>query len=109
MSGKNSICPTYPAAVKYPENELVHLYEIRDTLSKLFNGKKPACKALCLSASHWSRLGKLANDEPLKQGRHRGKSAGELRDASESELLEARNIACNFIESYLLYLDANKV
>jgi hypothetical protein len=103
-----SLLASYKAAVNDPENELVHLYEIRDALSKLFKGEKPARDALALSTSDWSRLGQLANSEPLKQGRHRGKSAGELRDATESELSEARNIASNFVESYLVYLDVNK-
>jgi hypothetical protein len=61
-----------------------------------------------LNATDWSRLGRLANSEPLKQGRHRGKSAGGLRDASESELVEARNIARSFVEAYLMYLDKNR-
>lgn len=100
-----SLLVSYKAAVNDPENELVHLYEIRDALSKLFKGETPARKTLGLSASEWSRLGLLANNEPLKQGRHRGKSAGELRDASEKELVEARNIARNFVEAYLVYLD----
>jgi len=100
-----SLLSSYKAAVNDPDNELVHLYEIRDALSKLFSGEKQARNALRLKASEWSRLGQLANSEPLKQGRHRGKSAGELRDASEEELTEARKIARSFVESYLVYLD----
>jgi hypothetical protein len=104
----SSLLSSYKSAVNDPENELVHLYEIRDALSKLFKGETPARNALGLSASDWSRLGQLANSEPLKQGRHRGKSAGELRDATENEISEARSIARNFVESYLVYLDANQ-
>ena len=100
-----SLLASYKAAVNDPDNELVHLYEIRDALSKLFSGEKEAHKALKISASEWSRLGQLANSEPLKQGRHRGKSAGGLRDASEEELTETRKIARNFVEAYLVYLD----
>jgi hypothetical protein len=103
-----SLLASYQAAVNDPENELVHLYEIRDALSKLFKGEAPARTALGLGASEWSRLGQLANTKPLKQGRHRGKSAGELRDATESELAEARIIARTFVEAYLVYLDGNK-
>lgn len=102
-----SLLDSYKAAVNDPENELVHLYEIRDALSKLFTGETRARKALGLSSSEWSRLGQLANNEPLRQGRHRGKSAGELRDASDDEIFEARNIARNFVEAYLVYLDEN--
>jgi len=80
-----SLLSSYKSAVNDPENELVHLHEIRDALSKFFKDKKQARDVLGLSASDWSRLGQIANSEPLRQGRHRGKSAGELRDATESE------------------------
>ncbi|TET88908.1 MAG: hypothetical protein E3J96_02200 [Sulfurovum sp.] len=99
-----SLMASYKAAVNDPDNELVHLYEIRDALSKHFLDEKSARKALNLKKADWSYLGKLANDEPLKQGRHRGKSIGELRDATEKELDDARNIARKFIEAYLIYL-----
>jgi hypothetical protein len=35
----------------------------------------------------------------LKQGRHRGKKVGNLRDATEGELNEARSIARFVVES----------
>ena len=100
-----SILTSYKAAVTYPDNELVYLYEIRDALSSRFAGEGAARSTLGISNSKWSRLGKLANDEPLRQGRHRGKKIGELRDATESELKEAREIARNMIEAYLEYLE----
>lgn len=100
-----SLLASYKAAVYDPENELVHLYEVRDALVKLFTGEKLARKELGLSAPDWSRLGHLANNKHLKQGRHRGQSAGELRDATLDELKEARIIARNFVEAYLVYLD----
>ncbi|MCK5237112.1 MAG: hypothetical protein KAR06_09010 [Deltaproteobacteria bacterium] len=96
---------SYNAAVNDPNNELVHLYEIRDALSTLFSDGKKARKELGLSVTKWNRLGTLASREPLKQGRHRGQSTGKLRDASEKELTEARDIACDFIEAYWVYLD----
>ena len=96
---------SYSAAVGDPNNELVHLYEIRDALSKYFGSETEACEELGLSRKSWSRLGKLSNNEPLNQGRHRGKGAGELRDATEEELQEARKISRCFIEAYLVYLD----
>lgn len=100
-----SLLKSYKMAVTDPINELVHLYEIRDALAKKFNGEKPTQKALNISSTQWSRLGQLANNEPLKQGRHRGKSLGKLRDASEAELKEARNITRGFIEAYLEYIE----
>lgn len=103
-----ALLASYKAAVSDPDNELIHLYEIRDALSQLFEGERASRAALGLRAAEWSRLGQLANNEPLKQGRHRGKSAGELRHATEGELLEARSIARNFVEAYLRYLDKQK-
>ncbi len=103
-----SLLASYQAAVNDPENELVHLYEIRDALSKLFKGEVPARKALGLGVSEWRRLGQLANDEPLKQGRHRGKSAGELRDATESEPAEARIIALLLLKlTWFIWMETN--
>lgn len=103
----DSLVSSYKSAVNDPDNELVHLYEIRDALSKSFSGEANARQALGISSSDWSRLGQLANSEPLKQGRHRGKSAGELRDATSDELTEARRIARSFVEAYLRYLCAS--
>ena len=96
---------SYNASVNDPNNELVHLYEIRETLSKKFGGETVTREALGISRNEWSRLGQLANKEPLKQGRHRGKDVGQLRDATEGELKEARTIARALIEAYLKYLD----
>ena len=100
-----SLLNSYKAAVNDPNNELVHLYEIRDTLSKKFGGENAACQALNISAAQWSRLGQLANNEPLRQGRHRGKNPGALRDATEAELTEARDITRQFVEAFLEYLE----
>ena len=59
---------------------------------------------LNISKNEWSRFGKLANDEPLYEGRHRGENVGQLRHAAESELEEARTIARKMILAYLEYL-----
>lgn len=103
-----SLLNSYKMAVSEPNNELVHLYEIRDALSRRFGGDSAACHALNISSQQWSRLGLLSNHEPLKQGRHRGKNPGALRDATESELMEARQIARTFVEAYILYLERSK-
>ncbi len=96
-----SLLKSYNAAVNDPDNELVHLYEIRDALITRFGRESKALKALGITSTQWSRLGELANDAPLRQGRHRGKKVGVLRDATEAELNEVRNIARRLIESYL--------
>lgn len=103
-----SILHSYNEAVNDPDNELVHLYEIRDAIAKHFRGELAAKSVLGISGTQWSRLGKLANDEPLKQGRHRGKNPGVLRDATEGELREARSITRNLVEAYLDYLEGLK-
>ncbi len=92
------------AAVRDPDNELVHLYEIQEALRMRFGSGLAARAALGISSSQWSRMGRLCNDEPLKQGRHRGAAAGMLRDASRGELTEVREIALAMIEGYLRLL-----
>ena len=98
-----TLLASYDASTRDPNNELVHLYEIRESLAACFGGETETRTALGLSVSEWSRLGQLCNSEPLRQGRHRGKSVGSLRDATEAELTEARSIARSMIKAYLNY------
>ena len=99
---------SYQASVSDPDNELVHLYEIRDSLASNFGSKKSAVSQLNISNKQWNVIGELANHSPLKQGRHRGKSVGSLRDAEVTELEEARKSVVILVEKYLEYLDANQ-
>ncbi len=87
-------------------NCLVHLYEILDALSLKFGGKTPAINALSLPSSQWSELGRLANHEPLQEGRHRGKMVCSLRPATTVELDRCKTIASSFIVEYLQYLES---
>jgi hypothetical protein len=87
-----------------PDNELVYLYEIRDALGARFGDEMKTRAALGVSGADWKRLGGLCNDEPLRQGRHRGKKGTALRDATHGELEEARTIARSMIEKYLRWL-----
>lgn len=100
---------SYNASVEYPENELVYLYDIRDALAAKFSGEKNIIDILNITKSDWSNLGRLANDEPIIQGRHRGKKAPDLRSATSEELEEVRTISKKFIEAYLNYLESQKV
>jgi hypothetical protein len=84
---------------------LVHLYEIRDALKTKFGGDGETRDALAISRKTWSRFGNLADHEPLRQSRHRGIHTGTLRDATKSELNEARDIARGMIEAYGRYLE----
>ena len=104
----SALLNSHRAAVRDPDNELVHLYEIREKLSKRFGGELAARSALGIALSAWSRIGQLCNNEALQQGRHRGKSVGDLRDATDAELMEVRGIARSMIEAYLQYLERLK-
>jgi hypothetical protein len=97
---------SYVTSASDANNELVHLYEVRESVSTAYGGEAPARAALSISKGNWSRLGQLCNDEPLRQGRHRGKKFDALRDATEAELSEARDIARQMIEAYLQYRDS---
>ncbi|HKK61195.1 MAG TPA: hypothetical protein VJ951_01465, partial [Bacteroidales bacterium] len=101
----NHMLGSYHASVSDPDNEFVHLYEIRDSLANRFGSKKSAISQLDISTKKWDEIGRLSNYYPLKQGRHRGKSVGSLRDADTSELERARKSAVYLVERYLEYLD----
>lgn len=102
-----SILLSFEKSLKNPETALVHLYEIRDALATKFSGEAKAKRELGITSAQWKRLGQLANDEPFKQGRHSGVHIEDLRDATKSELEEARNIAIKMVIAYLEYLARN--
>jgi hypothetical protein len=92
----HALLQSYNAAVNDPANELVHLYEIRDALAKHYGEDAEANRRLGVSEKDWKRLGNLANNAPLKEGRHRGKHSN-LRHATAAELDDARRIARELI------------
>lgn len=96
---------SYQKSVNDPDDELVHLYEIRDCLSKKFGSKKNAISNLRINEKEWDEIGKIANNLPLNQGRHRGKFVGNLRNAENAELEKARKSIVCLIEKYLDYLE----
>ena len=96
---------SYNMSVNEPKNELVYLYEILEAASKKFEGKRKALAELQITDDEWSSLGRIANELPYTQGRHRGRNPGILRKAEESELKRAREIAVKIVENYLIYLD----
>jgi hypothetical protein len=100
-----AVLKSWDQSISDPDNELVHLYEIRDSLAKAFGGEQQARAKLNISDKKWKRLGRLCNDEPLRQGRHRGRKFENLRDATQAELTEARNMAREMIEAYLHFRD----
>jgi hypothetical protein len=94
-----ALLESYDAAVSHPTSELVHLYEILDALGSYYGGKEKARRKLQIPKREWQRLSGLANDEPLKEGRHRG-SHSNLRHATTGELDEAREIASHLIKAF---------
>ena len=102
------ILKSYQKSVIDQEDEFVHLYEIRDALSAKFGGENNAKKKLEITNNEWKVIGELANNRPLKQGRHRGKSVGALRAAAPSELEAARKSAAYLIERYLIFLEKTR-
>jgi len=99
------ILDSFDASIRYPGNELIYLYEVWEAVQTKFRGERKARRALGLSRIDRSMLTNLADREPINQGRHRGKFAGRLRNATSAELDEARRIARDIIKLYLAYLD----
>lgn len=103
-----SVLRSFRASINDPGNSLIHLYEIEDALKKEFCNRDRVLTALNMSGAKWDRLHKLANDEPLKEGRHRGSFVGELRNVTKEELEGARKIAQEMIHKYLRYLQQGR-
>jgi hypothetical protein len=99
---------SYSAAVRDPADELVHLYEIRESAVQRFGDGAHTVSQLRLGKNAWSRFGQLCNILPLTQGRHRGKSKEALRAASEDELAEARAFAATIIETYMKFAETGR-
>jgi hypothetical protein len=93
----------YQAALRDPDKELVHLYDIWEGIVKAFGGRRAAAKQTL--GIEEGRLSRLANNEPLKQGRHSGQHLHNLRDATRQELQEAHDIAVDMLIRYLDYKD----
>lgn len=95
-----SLLESYSQSIDDPNDELVHLYEIRDALSHHYGNERTARDVLAISKTEWQRLGILANVEPLKEGRHRGKHSHGKRPATSSELEEARSLVRRWIIAF---------
>jgi hypothetical protein len=94
---------SFEHSVEDHESELVRLYEIRESAETAFGNAHGAREALRLSRREWNDLGRICNEEPLNQGRHRGKHT-DRRRATDPELARARAIARRIIEAYVQHL-----
>jgi len=90
---------SYSHAVDDPDDEWIHLYEIRDALGTHYTSHRKARAAVGITEGEWDRVGVLANVEPILQGRHRG-HRDNLRPATREELLEVRQIVRGWIETF---------
>jgi len=99
------ILDSFDAAVRYPGSVFVYLYEVWEALQTKFHGDKKARRALGIIKDDRSILTRLADEEPVSQGRHRGKFARKLREATADELNEVWTIARDMFEKYLNYLN----
>lgn len=100
-----SLLMSYETAINDPDNEFVHLFEIREALTTRFGNENNVRKALSINEKKFSGFRRLCNNKNLKQGRHRGQNNGILRDANEEELKTARDFAKLMIEAYINYLE----
>lgn len=104
VEGENQrLIDSYLNAINDKENELVHLYEIRDFVSEKLGGKYKAIKKLPISLDDWDLLGEIANYRPILEGRHRGKHEGNLRNVTAEELELSRDIAKKILFGYLKF------
>lgn len=88
-------------------NELTHLFSVLEVFKKRFAcSQSQLAPILSLSKSKINRLAVLANNN-LTQGRHAGENFETLRDATEEELNESREIARDLILSYISFCEGN--
>lgn len=91
------ILQSFHNAQSDPDNMLVHLYEIQECLETTLGHKEKLCKKLGLDVADWNRLKIMANEEPLFEGRHRGKHPV-LRHATADALRSATSFAQTLIQ-----------
>lgn len=91
---------SYNNALSDRDNLLIHLHEVRETLSGEAGTDRAARELTGVSSSDWSKFGRLANDEPLLEGRHRGKHSA-LRKATKEESDWALEFCQRLIEGYV--------
>jgi hypothetical protein len=96
---------SFRQAIADPADQMMHFYEIRDALSRHFGGDKEARKVLGLTSKEWSDFGRITNDEPIEQSRHRGNHPVR-RPATEEEMARIIDVARRMIRAYIDRLDS---
>lgn len=90
----------FRTALSDTDNLLIHLYEVREALVSEYGGEANVMKALNVSLIDWKWFGRLANNEPVKEGRHRGKHQ-ELRPATSLEKERSIAFVQALVEAYV--------
>ena len=99
---------SFSRAIADRADRMTHLYEIRDALSRDLGGEKEARKVLGLTNAEWKDLGRIANDEPIEDSRHRGNHPV-LRQATDEETARVIDVARRMIRAYLDHLDRKPI
>jgi hypothetical protein len=94
---------SYAASLADPGHSLVHLYEVLETLEKVLGSRANVAATLGVGRLRVGELGRLANDAPLLEGRHRGVHFTDLRPATAEEIALAKSIALELIQAYINY------
>lgn len=91
------------------DSELAYLYDVWDRLKRRLGGDSEALSLLDVTSRRKRFLTRLSNVDPVRQGRHRGfHDPSDLREATEDELIKAREITAQMIYGYLLYLEGKE-
>lgn len=96
----SAMLESYVTALNDRQAEFVRLYEIRDALVKHFGSDRDAKQNLSISSGDWSEFGRLANDAPVIEGRHRGKHPDSLRPATPEERETMQSVAKEWIRKF---------
>jgi hypothetical protein len=97
-----SMVASFRASISDPTDSFVHLYEIKEQLLSRFG--KSFTHTLGVDDDDVRKYIHELSNAAIRQGRHRGKHAGKLRDATPEELRAAQDTALRLIEGYLQHV-----
>ena len=99
-----SLMESFHNSINEPQNTIIRLFDIRNTLQKKFHGK--ARETLKIPEKTWNEFEELARDVSVQQSRQRRSHVDNItRKATSKELIMARNFARKMITSYFDYLE----
>jgi RNA-directed DNA polymerase len=80
-------------------------YGVRDALARVLHGESAACSAIGVSKAQWSRLGLLANGQPIFGTRHPGSfDVSAMREMTPAERTEIESIARAMRDGFASFL-----